>query len=78
FLQLEAEFSAVNQEKLQHLYGDQVVQLKTNKLPQGLFTLEDIFSNDDQLRKEKTNISTHEDNYEEISVDDGKNLFLGK
>ncbi|KAH9298941.1 hypothetical protein KI387_030623, partial [Taxus chinensis] len=74
----EAEFSAVNQDKLQHLYGDQIVQLKTNKLPRGLVTLEDIFSTDDQLRKVKTKMSTHADNYEEILVDEGKKLFLGK
>ncbi|KAH9322843.1 hypothetical protein KI387_017482, partial [Taxus chinensis] len=55
-----------------------IVQLKTNKLPQGLVTLEDIFSTDDQLRKVKTKMSTPSDNYEEILVDEGKNLFLGK
>ncbi|KAH9317616.1 hypothetical protein KI387_019385, partial [Taxus chinensis] len=74
----EADFSTVNQDTLQHLYGDQIVQLKTNKLPQGLVTLEEIFSTDDQLRKVKTKMSTHANKYEEISVDEGKKLFLGK
>ncbi|KAH9327148.1 hypothetical protein KI387_007326, partial [Taxus chinensis] len=52
--------------------------LKTNKFPQGLVTLEDIFSTDDQLRKDKAKMYTHANNYEEVSVDEGKNLFLGK
>ncbi|KAH9323256.1 hypothetical protein KI387_017895, partial [Taxus chinensis] len=65
-------------DKLQHLYGYQIVQIKTKKFPQGLFTLEDIFSIDDQLRKNKTKMSTHADNYEEVLVDEGKKLFLQK
>ncbi|KAH9297386.1 hypothetical protein KI387_029068, partial [Taxus chinensis] len=33
FLQEEAEFSARNQDRLEQQYGDQVVQLRKNKLP---------------------------------------------
>ncbi|KAH9304936.1 hypothetical protein KI387_009340, partial [Taxus chinensis] len=65
-------------EKLQHFYGDQIVQLKKNKFPQGLVTLEDIFNFYDQLGKDKGNILTHADKYEEILVDDEKKLLIGK
>ncbi|KAH9323061.1 hypothetical protein KI387_017700, partial [Taxus chinensis] len=51
-----AEFSARNQDKLEQQYGDQVVQLRTNKLPKGLITLESIFNPNDQFWKEKANI----------------------
>ena len=47
FLREEAEFSQPNQQKLQEQYEDQVIQLKTNKLPKGLVTLESIFNTDD-------------------------------
>ncbi|KAH9296132.1 hypothetical protein KI387_039720, partial [Taxus chinensis] len=47
FLQEEAEFSTRNQDKLHQQYGDQVVQLRTNKLPKGLITLESIFNLND-------------------------------
>ena len=33
FLQQGVKFFVVNQDKLQHLYVDQIVQLKKNKLP---------------------------------------------
>ncbi|KAH9315871.1 hypothetical protein KI387_024498, partial [Taxus chinensis] len=52
--------------------------MKTNKLPCDLVTLEDIFNTEDQLRKVKTKMSTHDNNYEEILVDEGEKLFLGK
>ncbi|KAH9319104.1 hypothetical protein KI387_020873, partial [Taxus chinensis] len=55
-----------------------IVQLKINKFSQGLVTLDDILSTDDQLRKDKTKMSTHADNNEEISIDEGKKLFLIK
>ncbi|KAH9327671.1 hypothetical protein KI387_007849, partial [Taxus chinensis] len=52
--------------------------MKTNKLPQGLVTLENIFNTDDQQRRDKGKISNHIDNYEQISVEDGKSLHIGK
>ncbi|KAH9299884.1 hypothetical protein KI387_044107 [Taxus chinensis] len=78
FLQEEAEFSAKNQEKLEQQYGDQVVQLRTNKLPKGLITLESIFNPNDQLRKEKSNIQVKREDSVSILVEENKPLQIGK
>ncbi|KAH9298485.1 hypothetical protein KI387_030167, partial [Taxus chinensis] len=63
----EAEFLVKNQEKLEQHYTDQVVQLRINKLPKGLVTLESIFNPNDQFRKEKDNIHVKGDDSEPIS-----------
>ncbi|KAH9295070.1 hypothetical protein KI387_038658, partial [Taxus chinensis] len=78
FLQEEAEFSARNQDRLEQQYGDQVVQLRTNKLPKGLVTLESIFNPNDQFRKEKANIQVKREDSEPILVGEGKTLQIGK
>lgn len=68
----------VNQAKIKHQYDDQVIQLKTNKLPKGLVTLESIFSSDDQLKKNKVGIQVKEEHYEELEIFKGKLLKVGK
>ncbi|KAH9319366.1 hypothetical protein KI387_021135, partial [Taxus chinensis] len=78
FLQEESEFSARNQDKLEQQYGDQVVQLRTNKLPKGLITLESIFNLNDQSRKEKENIQVKREDSEPILVNEGKTLQIDK
>ncbi|KAH9289296.1 hypothetical protein KI387_033413, partial [Taxus chinensis] len=65
-------------EKLEQQYGDQVVQLRTNKLPKGLITLESIFNPNDQFRKEKANIQVKGEDSVSILVEEGKSLQVGK
>lgn len=77
-LREEVEFSHANQEKLQHQYSDQIIQLKNNQIPKGLVTLESIFNIDDEARKPKANIQVQQDHYEEIEVFKGKLLKRGK
>lgn len=55
-----------------------MIQLKKNKLPKGLVTLESIFNYDDQLKKKKVGIQVKEDHYEEVEIFKGKLLKLGK
>lgn len=74
----EDQFFVVNQEKLKHQYDDQVIQLKNNKLPKGIVTLESIFNADDQLKKNKVSIQVKEYHYEEVEIFKGKLLKLGK
>ncbi|KAH9296663.1 hypothetical protein KI387_044243 [Taxus chinensis] len=78
FLQEEAEFSTRNQDRLEQQYGDQVVQLRTNKLPKGLVTLESIFNPNDRFRKEKANIQVKREDSEPIPVGEGRTLRIGK
>ncbi|KAH9308532.1 hypothetical protein KI387_036443, partial [Taxus chinensis] len=59
-------------------YGDQVVQLRTNKLPKGLITLESIFNPNDQFRKEKENIQIKREDSVSILVEENKPLQIGK
>lgn len=49
FLIKEAKFSVSNYKNLKQQYGDKILQLKSNKLPKGLVTLEYIFNSDDQV-----------------------------
>jgi hypothetical protein len=74
----ENVFSISNQDKLKQYYDDQIIQLKSNKLPKGLVTLESIFSRDDELRRNKAGMQVKEDHYEDLEVADGKFLKLGK
>ncbi|KAH9297015.1 hypothetical protein KI387_028697, partial [Taxus chinensis] len=53
FIQNEADFSSNMQAKLHESYGDQVIQLKTNKLSKGIVILEKIFSPDDEFKGEE-------------------------
>ncbi|KAH9289573.1 hypothetical protein KI387_033690, partial [Taxus chinensis] len=76
FLQEEVEFLARNQDKLEQQYGDQVVQLRKNKLPKGLVTLDSIFNPNDQFRKEKANIQVRREDSEPILVGEGKTLQI--
>ncbi|KAH9303668.1 hypothetical protein KI387_008072, partial [Taxus chinensis] len=78
FLQEEDEFSSRNQDRLEQQYGDQVVQLRTNKLPKGLVTLESIFNPNDQFQKEKVNIQVKGEDSEPIFIEEGKTLQIGK
>lgn len=78
FLIEEAEFSARNQHKFSEQYENWFLQLKTNKLPKGLVTLESIFNIDDQFRKDKGNMFVKEEHYEPIEIFKDKLLKIGK
>lgn len=68
----------VIQDKFKQQYDDQVVQLKTNKLPKGLVTLESIFNIDDQLTKGKFGLQIKEDHQDQLKIFKGKLLKIGK
>ena len=46
---------------MQDQYGDQIINLSSNKLPKGLITLERIFNPDDQARGRVMNLVADED-----------------
>ncbi|KAH9298523.1 hypothetical protein KI387_030205, partial [Taxus chinensis] len=73
-----AEFAAKNQDKLQESYGEQIIQLKINKLPKGLVTLESIFNSDDQATIQRPNMVVKEEYLEEVEVSNEKFLKIGK
>ena len=77
FLQNEAEFSNRNQSKLQNQYGNQIMNLGSNKLPKGLITLESFSNPDDQPRSRGLNLATNKDDHIPIDIVDGKVLSLG-
>ena len=78
FLKNEAEFSTRNQSKLQSQYGDRIVNLNSNKLPKGLFTLDGIFNSNDEYKGKGLNLATKNEDYIPITIIDGKILNLGK
>ena len=78
FLLEEDVFFVSNQDKLKHHYDNQIIRLKSNKLPKGLVTLESIFNRDDEFRRNKAGMQVKEDHYEDLEVVDGKFLKLGK
>lgn len=78
FLLEEDIFVVPNQNKLKQNYGDQIVKLKSNKLPKGLVSLESIFNSDDHAKKGKTNLLVSQEHYDSLEVAPGKNLKFGK
>ena len=63
---------------MQEQYGDQIIQLSSNKLPKALVTLESIFTIDDQFKKNKSSLVVHWDHYEDLKILKGRNLKFGK
>ncbi|KAH9315552.1 hypothetical protein KI387_024179, partial [Taxus chinensis] len=63
--------------KIEEAYGDQVIQLKTNKPPKGLITLESIFDFDD-ANTYRRNFTKVKEDYVELEVANGKKLKVGK
>lgn len=78
FLQNEAEFFSRNESKLQSQYGDQIVNLNSNKFPKGLVTLEGIFNFDDQARGKGSNLTGKRDDDMLVTIVDRWTLNLGK
>lgn len=78
FLLEEDVFAASNQDRLKGNYEDQVVQLKSNKFPKGLVTLESIFNTDDQAKKNKTSLLIQQEYYADLEIELGKTLKFGK
>lgn len=77
-MQGEAEFSKRNQYRLQDQYGDQIMNLSSNKLPKGLIDLEVIFNLDDQVKGKGLNIATKRDDYVPVAIVDRRTLNLEK
>ncbi|GLJ07071.1 hypothetical protein SUGI_0057090 [Cryptomeria japonica] len=66
----EAEFAAGNQHKFVKQYENQILQLKSNKVPKGLVTLESIFNTDDQYEDLKGFNPTLAQHTIELEADD--------
>jgi len=75
-LQQSGEFADQLQPKIEEAYGDQIIQLKTNKLPKGLITLENLFDPED-VSLEKKRFQANKVDYSEIQVSEGKKLKIG-
>ena len=61
------------------IFGNEVVQLKTNKIPRGLVVLETVFDNQDRSKVESKELD-HE-NLEEVNLgtrESPKNVYIGK
>ena len=78
FWQNEAEFSDRNQWRLQDQYGDQIINLSSNKLPKDIITLESVFNPNDQARGRVMNLATDKDDHTPVMIADGKSLNMGK
>lgn len=59
-------------------YGDQVIQLKSNKMPRGLITLETIFNKDDVVKKTKAGLVVQQEHCIELELEPSKSLHFGK
>jgi hypothetical protein len=78
FLKNEAEFSDRNHSRLRDQYGDQIINLSSNKLPKGLITLESVFNPDDQARGRGMNLAAKKDDHIPVTIANGKSLNMGK
>lgn len=58
-------------------YGDQVIQLKTNKLPKVLITLENLLDYEDS-RNDKRKFTADKGDYTDLQVRGGQKLKVGK
>lgn len=65
------------QPKVSKAYGDQVIQLKTNKLPKGLITLENLFYFKDS-KKDKMKFTVDKGDYIHLQVRGVRQLKVGK
>ena len=74
----EDVFSEYNQDRLSQNCGDQVIQLKSNKMPRGLVTLETIFKKDDEVKKNKAGLVVQQEHCVELELELGKSLQFGK
>lgn len=74
FLFEEDVFSRHNQDRLSQNYGDQVIQLKANKMPRGLVTLETVFNKDDEVKKNKAGLVVQQERCVELELELGKSL----
>lgn len=77
FIQSLGEFVDQLQLKIKEAYGNQVIQLRSNKLPNGLITLENLFDHE-VAKKDKRKLTTNKEDYAEMSVDSGRVLKVGK
>ena len=59
-------------------YGDQIINLSSNKFPKGLITLESIFKPNDQVRERGMNLATNKGDHVLIIVVDRRRLHMGK
>lgn len=73
FIQNSGEFANQLQPKVKEAYGDQIIQLKSKKLPNGLITLEILFDHDD-VRNDKWKLITNKGDYAEMSLGNGRIL----
>ena len=77
FLLNEAEFSYRNQSRLHDQYGDQIINVGSNKLPKGLITLESVFNPDDQARDRGMKLAKNKDYHMLVLVVNGRMLNIG-
>ncbi|XP_059065935.1 uncharacterized protein LOC131857409 [Cryptomeria japonica] len=66
FIQNSGEFAHQLQPMVKEAYGDQIMQLKSNKLPNGLITLENLFDKDD-AKRDKRKLTADKGDYTEMS-----------
>lgn len=77
FIQNSREFADQLQPKVKEAYEDQIIQLKSNKLPNGLITLENLFDCDD-ARNDKRNLMADKGDYIDMSLGNGRILNVRK
>lgn len=77
FIQNSGEFADQMQPKVKEAYGDQIIQVKSNKIPNGLITLENLFDHDD-AKNDKQKFTANKGDYTEMLVGNGRTLKVGK
>ena len=77
FIQHSGEFVDQLQPKIAEAYEGQIMQLKSNKLPKGLVTLENFFDCNN-ARNDKRKFVAEKGDYENLRVSDDRNLRVGK
>lgn len=62
---------------MKEAYRDQIIQLKSNKLPNGLITLENLFDHDD-ANNDKRKLTASKGDYVEMLIGSERVLNVGK
>lgn len=77
FIHHSGEYADQMQPKVMEAYGDQIIQLKSNKLLNGLITLENLFDHDD-AKNDKRKFTADKGDYIEMTVGNGRTLKVAK
>lgn len=76
-IQQSGKFANQLQPKIAEAYDDQVIQLKSNKLPKGLITLGSLFDCED-MRNDKIKFTMDKGDYTKLKIGERWKIKMGK